>query len=403
MILKLAWKNIWRNRRRTVITVSSIAFAVLFSVLMRSMQKGMEDQLLNTVVKNNMGYLQIHTKGFWDDQMLDNGFYPSDKLIKKIENIPNIKEVDKKLESGTISSTGTISRGTFLMGYDQSKTLPEKITKNITSGSYPASGKNEILMGEKLAKYLGVDVGDTIIFLGAGYHGSTAAGLYALSGTIDLHMPELNQVVAYMGLGQLQDLMGAPGLVTALMIDLKYPGSIQETKKEIEAIIGPEYEVMTWYEMQPELYQTLQTSMSKGLIMNFILYMIISFVMFGTILMASQERKYELGVMLAIGMKKWRSMLMIVLENLIISLTGVIIGVLMVAPIAIYFHFHPIHIQGQQAELMEEMGFEAIIPFSIDPTIAMNNAIVVLVIATLLLIYPIHVIKKLNPITAMKL
>ena len=215
MIVKLAWKNIWRNRRRTVITISAIAFAVLFAVGMRSMQQGMEEQMLESIVNNNLGYIQVHNKGFWDEQILDNGFYASDVPIEKIKNLEEVIAVDKKLETGTLSSTGAVSRGTFIMGYDQSKGLPEKITKNITAGEFPEVGKQEILMGEELAEFINAQIGDTIVFLGQGYQGATAAGLYTLAGTIDLHVPELNRVIVYMTMEDLQEYIDAPELLTA--------------------------------------------------------------------------------------------------------------------------------------------------------------------------------------------
>jgi len=403
MILKLAWKNIWRNKRRTFITISAITFAVLFAVLMRSMQQGMEEQMVESIVKNNMGYIQIHSKGFWDEQTLDNGFYDTDLDIDKILAIEEVISVDKKLETGTLSSSGDVSRGTFVMSYDQEKELPKKVTSNITSGNFPEIGKNEILMGEELTEYLDITVGDTVIFLGQGYQGSTAAGLYILSGTIDMHVPELNRVIAYMPMEDMQYFLSAPGLLTALLIDVKHPSRLNKTIKEIESIVGENYEVMAWQEMNPELEQLLQTSSAKGWIMNFILYMIITFVMFGTILMATQERKYELGVLLAIGMKRSKSMAMVFIENIIINMIGVVVGIALVTPVAYYFNFNPIVIQGEQAELIEQMGFEAVIPFSVDPTIALNHASIVLVISIFLLLYPILSIKKLKPIDAMKL
>ena len=403
MILKLAWKNIWRNRRRTLITISAITFAVFFAVMMRSMQQGMEEQMVKSIVQNNMGYLQIHSKGFWNEQTLDNGFYLEDELLELVMALDEVIKVDKKLETGTLSSTGNISRGTFVMSYDQTQAIPEKITNNITEGSFPESGKNEILMGEELADYLNATVGDTIVFLGQGYQGSTAAGLYTLSGTIDMHMPELNRVIAYMTMDNMQDFISAPGLLTALLIDIKHPNKVNEVKQQIQAIIGEDYEVMTWQEMNPELDQLLATSAAKGWIMNFILYMIITFVMFGTILMATQERRYELGVLLAIGMKKRKSMVMVVIENVITNMIGVAAGIALVAPISYYFHSNPIVIQGEQAELMEKMGFEAVIPFSVDPSIAVNHASIVLFISIVLLLYPILSIKHLKPVEAMKL
>ncbi|MEZ4923695.1 MAG: FtsX-like permease family protein [Crocinitomicaceae bacterium] len=403
MILRLARKNIWRNRRRTTITIMAIGFAVMSAVMMRSVNAGMEEKMLESIVKNNMGYIQIHLNGFWDEQTLDNGFYTDNEMISEIEEIPNILSIDKKLEAGTLSSFGNFTRGTFIMSYDQTKEIPKKITNNIIEGSFPESGNSEILMGNELADYLGVNVGDTLVFFGQGYQGATAAGLYTVSGLIDMHMPELNRVIAYMCMEDLQYYLSAPDLVTALVIDLKDPEKLEETKNEISQIVGEDYEVMTWKQMSPELEQLMLTSQSKNWIMHFILYMVITFVMFGTILMATQERRYELGVLLAIGMKKWKTMLMIVTETIIISLIGVLVGIGLAAPVAYYFHYNPIVLKGEQADMMSDMGFEPVIPFSIDPGIALDHAMIVLVISLVLVIYPIMIVKKLKPVEAMKL
>ena len=403
MILKLAWKNIWRNRRRTFITISAIGFAVMSAVMMRSVNAGMEEQMVESIVKNNMGYVQIHLDGFWDEQSLDNGFYSDEIDVDKIAALENVKVVDKKLEAGTLSSVGNFTRGTFIMSYDQTQAIPEKITRNITEGTFPETGANEILLGEELADYLDAEIGDTIIFFGQGYHGSTAAGLYTLSGKIDMHMPELNRIIAYMCMDDLQEYLSAPELVTALVIDIEDPSNLKRTVKDIKKIVGPDYEVMPWQEMNPELEQLMTTSQSKGWIMNFILYMIITFVMFGTILMATQERKFELGVLLAIGMRKSKSMLMVVYENIFISALGVIVGVLLASPVAYYFHYNPVVLKGEQAEMMEDYGFEPIMPFSIDPMIAVNHASIVLIISIILILYPLLVIRKMKPIEAMKL
>ena len=403
MILKLAWKNIWRNRRRTFITISAIAFAILCAAGMRSMRAGLEERMLESIVKDNLGYIQIQGRDFWDDQILENGFYFEDVPVDKVLALEEVQGLEKKLESGTLSSTGISSRGTFVMSYDQSKGKPEKVFNNITTGRFPEIGSQEILMGEELAAYLEAVIGDTVVFLGQGYQGATAAGLYILSGTIDMHMPELNRMVAYMPMSDLQNFISAPDLITALLVDVKNPEDVLKTKKKIQKIIGEDYEVMTWDEMNPELKQLIDSSGAEGMIMNFILYMILTFVMFGTILMATQERKYELGVLIAIGMKRKVSMLMVVIENFFISIIGAIVGILMVSPIAYYFHKNPIVLQGDSAEIYENFGFDPVIPFSIDPTIAIDHSTVVVVISMILMLYPIFVISRLKPVHAMKL
>lgn len=403
MLVKLAWKNIWRNRRRTFITVSAIGFAVLFAVLMRSVNQGVEEQMVKTSVENRLGYIQVHARGYWEDKTIDNAMFIDDLPLDKIRNLPNVETVSPSLETGMIVNYGNNSRGTFISGLDLTKQIPKNITGALKEGRLPAIEKNEVLVGIELADYLEATIGDTLVYLGVGYHGASAAALYVISGLLDFNMPELNRLSCYVGLSNLQDLLQAPGIITSLNINLIKPKRLLDAQLSIVKELNTNYEVMNWKELMPDLEQLIQTSIAKGYIMNFILYLIISFVMFGTVLMATQERKYEMGVLQAIGMKRRKAMILVVIENVIISTIGVIVGAIAAYPIMFYFHNNPLEIKGEQAKAIQDMGIDPIIPFSTDPIILVNHGLVVLVIATLLIIYPIMVIRKLNPVDAMKL
>ncbi|MDX1349175.1 MAG: FtsX-like permease family protein [Putridiphycobacter sp.] len=403
MLLKLAWKNIWRNRRRTLITISAIGFAVLFAVMMRSVNQGVEEQMVKTSVENRLGYIQIHTQGYWEEKAIDNAMFADDIPMQKIENLHNVASIAPALEVGMIVSFKNNSRGTFMSGIDLNAEPPQLVKNALIAGNFPDINKNEVLLGIELADFIDAEIGDTLVYLGVGYHGASAAGLYVVSGLLDFHMPELNRLSSYVGLSNLQELMQAPGILTSININLNQPKKLLETQTAIQKEMTNEYEVMTWKELLPDLEQLIQTSIAKGYIMNIILYLIISFVMFGTVLMATQERKYEMGVLQAIGMKRRKAMALVVIENVIISIFGVIVGALGAFPIMYYFHTNPLEITGEQAAQIQEMGIDPVIPFSIDPMILVNHGLVVLFISILLILYPIMIIRKLKPVEAMKL
>ena len=403
MLIKLAWKNIWRNRRRTLITVSAIGFAVLFAAMMRSVNQGMEEQMVKTSVENRLGYIQVHTNGYWEEKTMDNAMFIHDLPIEKIKSISNVESLTPALETGMIVNYKNNSRGSFLSGFDLTKAVPKNIKSALSEGRLPKLDKNEVLIGIELADYLEAQIGDTLVYFGVGYHGASAAGLYVITGLLDFHMPELNRLSSYIGISNLQELMQAPGIITSINVNLNKPKKLLDTQTKVREQLSTEYEVMNWKELMPDLEQLIQTSIAKGYIMNFILYLIISFVMFGTVLMATQERKYEMGVLQAIGMKRRKAMILVVIENVVISIIGVIVGAIGSYPIMLYFHNNPIEITGEQANTIQDMGIDPIIPFSIDPIILVNHGLVVLVISMLLIIYPIMVIRKLNPVEAMKL
>jgi len=401
MIVKLAWKNIWRNKRRSMITMVAVAFAVFFAVLMRCMQLGMYDRMITTVVENKLGYIQVHQNGFWEEKIVDNAFFEEDVAIESIRKIKGVS-IEKRIETGVLSSYGQNSKGSFVMSLEKSGAKTDLIKEQLIDGQLPQSGKNEVVIGSELAEFYGVKTGDTLVLIGQGYQGATAASLNVISGIANMKIPELNKLGIYMDLTDLQDFLSAPGALTSLIIDLDKPKNMMSVQEEIKQITGEAYEVMNWKELTPELVQMIQADSSGGLIMAFILYMIISFVMFGTSLMATQERKFEMGILLAIGMKKWRSIVLIFLESTFLNLFGVIVGLMGAIPIAFNYSVNPVPLKGLASESMEEMGFEAVIQFSADPSIFITHGLIILVISTLIVLYPVRVIAKMNPVEAMK-
>jgi len=163
------------------------------------------------------------------------------------------------------------------------------------------------------------------------------------------------------------------------------------------------YEVMNWEEMMPELVQTIQADSVGGLIMLFVLYMIITFGIFGTVLMMTSERMYEFGVMISVGMKRWKIAVIIFIETCLISLVGVIIGGIVIEPVIFYFSKNPITLTGQAAQAMIDYGWEPVMPTTTDPSIMITHTLVIVLVSLFIAIYPAIVISRLKPVNAMRI
>ncbi len=118
MLLRMAWRNIWRNRRRTLITCASIVFAVVLCVLMDSVKKGLLDRMKDSVVGLYTGYVQVHGQGYWDTKTWDHSFGPSDTLRQQIQSHPNVLAMVPRLESYTLVASDSYARGTVIVGID---------------------------------------------------------------------------------------------------------------------------------------------------------------------------------------------------------------------------------------------------------------------------------------------
>lgn len=405
MFFKLAWLNIWRNKRRTLITTASVFFAVILAILMRSMTDGVYDNMIHNVVSYSSGYLQLHKIGYWDEQSIDNSFEHNNQITEIILSNPAITHVMPRLESFSLASFADKTKGVLVLGIDPEKEKEvNTLHKKVVHGNYINSVSDEgIVIGEGLATQLKLSVNDTLVLLGQGYHAVTAAGKYLVKGIIKMGSPELNNNVVYMPLEKAQYLYGAKNRLTALSIMLNQTSNVEEYKSSLnKELKNDTYELMTWKEMMPELDQFIEADSTGHLIIISILYFIIAFGIFGTLLMMTFERKHEFGILIAIGMKKRFLAFMLLLESLMISLIGCIAGIFGGMLIIQWFKRNPIFFTGELKQIYENYGIEPIIYFSSHQKIFFVQAFIVLILAALLAFYPGLKVLRMKPIDAIK-
>ncbi len=404
MIVKLAWRNIWRNKRRSIITIVSILIAVFLSVSMRSIQLGMYDHMIKSIVASYSGYIQIHANGYMDQQTIDNSIEVNYDLLDSIASINGVKNIIKRLQTFSLASSGDLTKGVLIQGVEiEKENLLVDWNTRLDTGTFFSNNNSDVILAKNVASYLQKGVGDTVIFIGMGYHGMSAAGMYKICGIVDMRNPKINNLTVFMSLRNAQEYLSAPNIVTHIIIDKEEEIDERELSNYIKTELhNNQYEIMDWKELLPELEQTIKADNVGGLIMVFILYMIITFGIFGTVLMMTQERLYEFGVMISIGMKKLKLIKIVLLEAITLSLIGVILGIFAALPIMYYFNRHPIKLVSEQAETMEKFGFEPIIPMSTNLEIPLTHAALIFCISLIISIYPIITILKLDTIKAMK-
>jgi ABC-type lipoprotein release transport system permease subunit len=393
--LKLAWRNIWRNKRRTLITSASIFFGVVLSSLMSSMQEGSYAKYIKTIVNFYSGYIQIHQRGYWNDKVINNSFEYT-PLKSKLIQARGITISTPRLENYALASSQEITKGVLVIGI--SPKIEDSITslsKRIIQGNYLTKGDNGVVLGSELAKYMKLKVNDTLVLLSQGYHGVSAAGKYPVRGLIKQPSPELDRTVVYMDITTCQELFAADDRLTSMVIMLKNSNEVPRVKGELISLLGSDFEVMDWKELNGILIKQIDSDRASGIIIKGVLYMIIAFGIFGTIMMMTAERKKEFGVLIAVGMQKFKLSYVLVLETIMLGFVGVIAGIAASLPITWYFTMHPIPMTGQAAETMSQMGFEPIMSFSMTPSVFYNQAITIFIFTVVICIYPVINISRL--------
>ena len=401
--IKLAWRNLWRNRRRTIIAVSSIVFSVLLASWMRSMQEGSYDSMIENSVKFYSGYLQVQDTAYWDERTLDNSFEAPEELKEQISKIPDVTLVVNRLESFALAANHLKSKPAMVMGIEpEMEDRITQISQKVKKGRFLKTGDKGAILGEGLARYLGLDVGDTLVMISQGYHGMSASGLFEIVGLLSHPNQEFNNRIVYLDLNTARDFYSAPGLSTSLVVMAKNHYEVKHIQKAISEILPARDRVMTWTDMQPDLEQLIESDRGSGIIMLGILYMVIAFGMFSVVLMMVKERTREFGVVHAVGMQKSKLAIVVFFETIFIGLIGCSVGVLISYLFCTYFYFHPIPMSGKMGEAYAQYGMEPYLFFSLKSSLFYSQMILVFFISVFISIFPMWNIHRLKITKAMR-
>lgn len=405
-IIKLAWRNIWRNKRRTYITMASIFFAVFFSAFMVAFQKGAWDYMIDNVVGYYFGYAQVHQEGYWSEQSIDKAFSVPAALEAAPEELP-LTRIVPRIESFALASHENYTTGVMVVGTDPAvEDAMTGLSTRIAKGRYFHPGEEASVVALGIAENMKLGVGDTLVLISQGYHGVNAAGKYPIVGIVDFPSPDLDKRMVYLPLHVAQYFYGAENLVTTVALDLRDKDDVPEVVRALKNNLPQEeYEVMDWKELMPDLIKAREADAAGAYVMLFVLYLIISFGIYGTVLMMTREREYEFGVLVSIGMNRLKLGMTIWLEVIILGILGAIAGIIGAIPVVYYFHVNPVNFADYSegmGEIYEKWGFDPIMPTAFEPGIFFWQALIVFIITSVLAFYPLTRIMRLQPVQAMR-
>lgn len=405
LLLKLAWRNIWRNKRRTYISSSAIIFAVIIAIFSNSFQRGVWDYAIDSLVRTHVGHIQLHADGYWDSQEMDMAFQWSDSLHTQLTDLPASQAAAGRLEGFAMAYNynDTSSKPALIKGVEPEREIGlSRLNEEVIEGEYLQKGDQGVLLAIGLAERMQFKIGDSITLISSGYHGANAAGQYPIKGFVKFGNPELNKRMVYMNLEVAQSFFAAEGLVTSAVLLLKGRSYVDKAVQVGQTQFdSTKYELMSWESLIPEIVQARELKLSGNIVVLAVIYLIIGFGIWGTILMMTKERQYEFGVLTAIGMKRSQLAITVWLETTILGLIAAIVGILVSIPLVGYFHYNPITFSGEMAETYEKFGMEPYLPTALDPDIFLTQTVIVLIVTTILALYPILKILRMRPIKAM--
>ncbi len=401
--IKLAWRNIWRNKRRAFITMGSIIISLFFVLFIRQMQMWTFNNNVETAVAGYVGYIQITDTGFVNEPTLDYSIELDRIPVDDIRDIKGVRGVYPRIMNGALASIGIKSKGTAVMGITPSIDVEEMdLEKRLEKGELISDDDKDIMITENMAKFYQVDIGDSLIVFSQGYQGFQAAGIYRIKSVLDMPTGAMSNMI-YMSLSNSQYFYAAEGRVTSLLINIENPAELERVKQDVQAKIDDKgLVVRTWKEVSPELSEGFDLSTNSGLVIAAILYMIVGFGMFGTMVMLYNERLFEFGVLVSIGMKKTALMFVTVLEVIILAIAGILLGNLAVFPVLFYLNRNPIEMTGEAAETAAYKGVDPVIGTGLFSDVFIANSITILIISLVLSLYLVVKVLRLKPLDAMR-
>ncbi len=405
--VKMAWRNIWRNPRRSILTMTAIAFATLLLVFMLSFQFGSYDTMINSAVKIHTGHLQVQAGGYQDKKRMRLAVPDPGAIGTILEATPDIEAYTYRANAFSLVSSKERTYGIVVIGIDPAREASvSALKKVIRHGSYLSStDTNQALIGELLAKNLRVGLGDQLVVLGQGRDGSVAATVVEVKGIFNSGQDEFDRSSIHIPLSHFQEVYAMRGGVHEVVALGKSLGAIPAIKKTVAGVIEIKdakqpLVVLDWMDLMPGLVEGIQLDLISGLILYFILIVVVAFSILNTFLMSVFERTKEFGVLMVIGTAPGRLTKVLLLESLTMTAVGIVVGIIAGILITWYFQVHGIVISGT-SEVVRQFGIpERMFPrlsflsITIGPTL-------VLFITFLTALYPALKVRRLQPVEAL--
>lgn len=403
-MFKLAWRNIWRNKNRSLISISAVFFCVIFAIVLRSFQLGAYTNMIDVVMGSYFGYVQVQSPYYAEERTIDHSFVLDSEQLASIQSIKGVAAVAPRLESFALASSGELTKPALILGLDVEKELSGFDLKNrmIAGRMISPEDGGGVVVGKDLARQLKVETGDTLVFISQGYMGQSAFGAEVVVGITNFRNPELNKNMVLMPLEAAQNMFAAYGRITTLALGLSKNADHNKVATQLRTLPDmADLTVLTWEDSFPEIVQGIQADTAGGIIIIMVLYVLIAFVLLGTVIMMTAERTVEFGILVAIGMNKPLLAAITTLEKVMLTCIGGVLGILVSRPVVVYFHYNPIRFTADLQQIMEDYGFEPVLPASTDWSIALTHGIVVVILGLAVSGYAIIKILKINPVKAM--
>ena len=404
LYLRLAWRNIWRHRRRTIIIVLAMALSLGMMMFYDGLIDGFNNAIAGNAVRVLGGNVQVHAVGY-REKVDSNPLLPlkdDAAVVKAALAQPNAIAAARRIQTGGLITNREGSFPMTIIGIEPDAEAPVSlIAAHIVDGRYlQTMDQDFVLVGKGLADALVLKVGDRVTMVGSDIHKQNRQRTMTVIGIYDIGIPSMEKATSYISLAEAQDLFGLRGQSTEVQITLKRVGTETAVVNALSSLL-PGYEVESWAKNYPELSNAVGRKNIVMDIFSIIIVMIAGIGILNLLLMAIYERTREIGLLGAMGLKPYQIAITFILEGVLIGFVGVLAGVVL----GLATNLSLMRVGMDYSQFAGVTDYMALISGKVYPTLGVSKlfmrAMIMLVIAALAALIPASLASRREPADAL--
>ncbi len=400
MLLALAWRNIWRNTRRTLITVVALGLGVVGIVFLHSYRECTYGEMVRGITAGLVGHIQVHGKGYQEAPAVEVVVKDPVAVEARLTSALPFAKVERRVLGAGLAGAGEQSSPVMVVGMEPPKEAAGTLATVVTGRQL--AGAREVVLGKDLARDLGLEPGGELVLVGQAVDGSVANDRYTVVGTADSGSSEMNAGAVFMRLADAQAFFGLEDGVHQIIVRL--PTDQEDLTPEVATLRAAldlaTLEALSWAEMLPELRTTMAEKRSRQHLVDVIVFLIVALGVLNAMTMSTFERTHELGVMAALGTRRGRLLSLIMTEAFLQAVVGFAAG--LAAATALLYGIGEVSLSGLSQQDMMGAKFPEKVVLGLRSMAVLSAAVTAFATALLGALVPAWRASRLEPVDAMR-
>ena len=398
----IAYRNLVRNGRRTVLTALAVSLGLVVVMIMSSMIEGMVSTMMADNIRLSSGHLQIRNANYDADKasLLSKDLLEDGKAwAAEAEALPEVQSAAPVLWNGGLLSTAQESFGVQIVGIDTEDAFHTPVREGIVAGEFLKNDdRGLILVGKGLADQMDITVGRRVSLAASNANGEGQEGIFTVAGLVDTGFPSIDQHRVIMPLAQAQSFSGVGNRFSSLILTLN---NEEDTAVVAAMFAGPETQVLTWEDLNRLLLEGVQNGIFFYYILYGIVFLAVAVLIANTLLMSVFARAREIGILGSLGMNRGQIMLLFLIEGGLLALLGIVFGLVLGLGVVAYMTYVGIAIPAETASMIEGFALGTTLYGGFAPGQIVILSFLLLVVVLLVSLYPAWYAARLEPVEAL--